>query len=209
VLTLHTTPISANGRKPLALAKHLGLPVRVELVNVYEGEGQTSAYRGLNPWGKIPTLVDGDFVLWESNAILFYLAESYADFALSSRDAKQRANILRWTFWEASHWQPALTPVLAPRVRQILFPDPSAAAVPTDWDNAEVVKLLRALEALLEAQDFMCGPALSIADFSIGGMTTYFRATEFPYARWPAVTAWLARMDAVPAWAGTAAAPWI
>lgn len=89
MLTLYTTPLSANGRKVLAVSHHLGLDPTVELIDVYKGEGRRPAYLALNPWGKIPTLVDDDFTLWESNAILQYLSEAYGDFKLSSR-APQR-----------------------------------------------------------------------------------------------------------------------
>src|SRR6185369_7911270 len=119
--TLYATPISANGRKVLAAARHLRVPVHVSLVNVYKGDGQIASYRAINPSGRIPTLVDGDFVLWESNAILVYLSECCGDFDLSSRNHQRRADILRWMFWESSHWQPALSRFLAPTVRQILF----------------------------------------------------------------------------------------
>ena len=207
MLTLYTTPISANGRKVLALVQHLALPVRLTTVNVYQGEGQTATFRAINPSGKVPALVDGDFVLTESNAILAYLSECYGDFSLSSRSHARRADILRWMFWESSHWQPVLTRFLAPRVRQILFPNESTLRAETEWQHAELVTLLSQLEAALVERPFLCGE-MSIADFSIAGMTTYFQATAFPSDRYPALAAWRARMDAVPAWASTACEPW-
>src|SRR6187551_3020266 len=176
MLTLYTTPISANGRKVLALVQHLALPVRLTTVNVYQGEGQTPTFRAINPSGKVPALVDGDFVLTESNAILAYLSECYGDFSLSSRSHARRADILRWMFWESSHWQPVLTRFLAPRVRQILFPTESTLRAETEWQHAELVTLLSQLEAALAERPFLCGE-MSIADFSIAGMTTYFQAT--------------------------------
>jgi glutathione S-transferase len=63
-VTLYTTPLSANGRKVLAVSHHLGLEPEIKLVNVYKGEGRTAEYLSINPSGKIPTLVDGDLVLW-------------------------------------------------------------------------------------------------------------------------------------------------
>ncbi|MCC6521341.1 MAG: glutathione S-transferase family protein [Polyangiaceae bacterium] len=208
VTTLYTTAVSANGRKALALARHLGLDLRVETVHVYRGEGQAAAYRTLNPWGKVPTLVDGDFVLWESNAILVYLSEHLGGGALSPPDARGRADLLRWMFWESAHWQPTLSRVLAPRVAQLLFPSPDAAPTPVPWDDRELGALLAVLGAALEAGGYVCGPELSLADFSLAGMTTYFAATGFPGQEHPAIAAWLGRMSAVPAWASTAVAPW-
>jgi len=206
--TLYTTAVSANGRKALALAKQLALDVEVVSVNVYRGEGSAAAYRALNPWGKVPTLVDGELVLWESNAILVYLSEACADFALSVRSHKGRANILRWMFWEASHWQPMLTRVLAPRVAQILFPETGVAPARVVWDDPQLERMLRVLDAVFERDPFVCGPQLSIADFSIAGMTTYFRATGFPEGDYPMIAAWLGRMNQLPGWLATEVEPW-
>jgi glutathione S-transferase len=209
MLTLYATPISANGRKVLALVQQLGLSVLIKTVNVYEGEGKALAYRALNPSGKVPTLVDDDFVLTESNAILVYLSEAYGDFSLSSRSHTRRADILRWLFWESSHFQPVLTRFLAPRVRQILFPDSKARPPETEWEHPELTPVLDQLESALSGRDFICGNEICIADFSIAGMTTYFHSTMFPSDGYPAISAWCARMDRLPAWASTAAQPWI
>jgi glutathione S-transferase len=208
VPTLYTTAISANGRKVLAVAKHLSLDIEVQTVNVYQGDCQSDWYRELNPWGKVPTLVDGDFVLWESNAILVYLSEAFGDFALSARAHRARSDILRWLFWEASEWQPTLTRVLAPRVAQLLFPTPGAAAAPVSWDDGYLRALMRVLEAAVDADGFVCGRDLSIADFALAGMSTYFPATGFPSEQHPSLAAWMQRMDELPAWASTAVEPW-
>ncbi len=208
MLTLYTTAVSANGRKVLALAKHLELEVDVRIVNVYRGEGQSPEYRAINPWGKVPTLQDGDLVLWESNGILVYLAEGYAGSRLWSRDAKARANILRWLFWESAHWQPALTRVLAARAAQLLFPEHAGVPAPVCWDDAEVKRLLGVMDSELLQRQYVCGSELSIADFSLAGMTTYFGATGFPSAQFRGVAAWIGRMNDVPAWRATLVAPW-
>ena len=112
MFTLYTTPLSANGRKVMAASHHLKLQPEVKLINVYKGEGRTPEYLAVNPWGKIPTLVDGELTLWESNAILQYLSEAYGDYKLWSQDPKRRADISRWLFWESAHWQPAFQSLL-------------------------------------------------------------------------------------------------
>lgn len=209
MLVLYTTAISANGRKPLALAQHLQLDVEIHLVNVYRGEGRTAEYLKVNPSGKVPALVDDDFVLWESNAILCYLAESHGDFALSSRESRPRADILRWMFWEAAHWQPVLTRILAPRVAQILTSGAASATAPVSWNDPDLTAVLNVLESKLSQDQFMCGDRVSIADFSVAGMTTYFERTRFPGAQFPAISSWLNRMARIPAWASTLVEPWL
>ena len=205
--TLYTTPLSANGRKALAVARHLEVDARIELVDVYRGEGRTPAFLAINPQGKIPTLVDGDFVLWESNAIIQYLDEAYGGSALSSREPRRRADVARWLFWEAAHWQPSLIPVLAAFVGHRVLPDgvrPPATTV--RWDDAP--PSLAFLETQLSERRFLVGDALTLADFAVAGMMTYARAAAFPFVAFPHIARWYGRIETLDAWKATAAGPW-
>ena len=209
MFTLYTTALSANGRKVLAAARQLGLEPDVREVNVYSGQGQAPEYLAINPAGKIPTLVEGDFVLPESNAILQYLCEAHGDFRLFSRDARERAAISSWLFWESAHWQPALVPVLSAFVGHKLLPDvvPAPSGDP-DWESELLAPLLRRLDAHLADHLFLAQDALTIADFSVAGMGTYFRSCGFPFASFPHLAAWYGRVDALEAWSGTEADLW-
>lgn len=208
MLVLYTTAISANGRKALAVAKHLELNIDVRSVDVCRGEGRTADYLKLNPSGKVPTLVDEEFILWESNAILVHLAEAHGNFVLSSRDNMTRADILRWLFWESSHWQPVVTRVLAARVAQILGLVSNAESRDVFWRDAELVSTLCVLGSILERRQFICGDNVTIADFSVAGMTTYFSATGFPSQEYPAIARWIQRMNEISAWTATLVDPW-
>jgi glutathione S-transferase len=209
VFTLYTTPLSANGRKVLAVSHHLGLAPETRLVNVYAGEGRSPEYLAINPWGRIPTLVDRDLTLWESNAILQYLAEAYGDFRLWSRDPKRRADIARWLFWESSHWQPTLIPVLSGVVRRLLLPGGAdTAPVDVDWHAEPPHGLLAFLDAHLEGVLFLVGDEVTLADFSVAGMMMYTRPAGFPLDEFPRIGAWYARIEALEAWRATAAGPW-
>jgi glutathione S-transferase len=209
VFTLYTTALSANGRKPLAVSHQLGLAPEIRRVNVYAGEGRAPSYLAINPLAKIPTLVEGDFTLFESNAIITYISEAHGGLRLFSRDPKTRAEILRWMFWEASHWQPALSLVLAPSVGHRLLPDvvPAPAGAP-DWQNAQLAPQLAFLEAQLAGRTFLTGAEPSLADFAVAGMTTYFRAAEFPWTAYPNIRAWCGRIDALEAWKASADPLW-
>jgi glutathione S-transferase len=209
MLTLYTTPLSANGRKVLALTLHLGLEADLHEVNVYRGEGQAPEFLALQPTGKIPLLVEGDFRLSESNAILQYLAEACGDFELFSRDPKERAMISSWMFWESAHWQPTLSTVLASLVGHRLLPDmvPAPVSEP-DWGHGALAPLLSRLDRHLEESRCLVGGRITIADFSVAGMTTYFRAAGFPFSEFAALSDWYARIEALAAWQDTAVPPW-
>jgi glutathione S-transferase len=209
VLTLYSTPLSANGRKALAVARHLGLEPRIELVNVYRGEGRTPEFLAIHPAGKVPVLVDGDFVLTESNAILQYLSEAHGEHRLWSREPRRRADIARWLFWEASQWQPAFVPVLSGFVGRLLVPQLAhTPEQPVNWDDAAFQAVVGRLDAHLHGREFVAGAGLTIADFSLAGMAMFLRPAGFPFELFPALDAWYARIEAIPAWRATAAGPW-
>ena len=208
MVTLYTTPLSANGRKALAVSLHLGLDPKVMLVNVYKGEGRATDYLAVNPQGKVPSLVDGSLMLWESNAILMYLAEAYGDHRLWSTDPKRRADLARWLFWESAHWQPTLTEVLRPVVAQKLGLAPASPKARADWSDPRFTSLAELLDMQLADRPFIGGVELTIADFSLAGMMTYARACDFPFDKYPNIAKWYARIEALPAWQKTAAAPW-
>src|SRR5262249_42540688 len=143
----------------------------VRHVNVYRGEGQDPAYRALQPQGKIPALVDGDLVLWESNAMLVYLAEAHGRDGLWSREPKRRADVARWLFWEASQWQPALVPVLSACVGRLVVPALAhLPAAPVDWSDAGFRAQASFLEAHLRGRTYLAGDALTLADLAVAGM---------------------------------------
>lgn len=205
--TLYTTALSANGRKPLAVARHLGLNVEVREVNVYRGDGRAPEYLALNPHGKVPTLVDGDLVLWESNAICVYLAQLAGDATLWPSTARAQADALRWLFWESAHWQPVLSRVLAERVGQLLFRSGESPAH-VAWNDRLLLQSCDVLSTRLTHAPYLGGSAPNVADFCVAGMTTYFTAVGFPRDAHPIVAAWLDRMGASPAWRDSCVAPW-
>jgi glutathione S-transferase len=212
MLKIYATTLSANGRKVLAVSRQLGLNPEIHEVNVYRGEGRTPQYLAINPSGKIPTLIDGEFVLSESNAILLYLAEAHGANRLWSSDSKQRGRIAQWLFWESAHWQPTLIAFLSELVGHRLLPEriPKPRHAP-DWSSGAIQPILHTLESGLSANAFLTGAEPTIADFSVAGMTTYFRTALFPFQRFPKIADWYGRIESLESWRGTESSsypPW-
>lgn len=161
MIEIYGTPLSANYRKVTAVADKLAIEITSRPVNVYAGAGQSVDYLAVNPLGQIPTLVDGDFVLHESNAIVRYLAR---DSELLGGSVRERAKVDQWLFWESGQWQPALADVMAPHVGHQLLPDslpkPERAV---DWDSAPCARQLDFLDQQLKAQ-WLVGEHLTITD---------------------------------------------
>jgi len=208
MLTVYATARSANGRKVLAVCRELGLEPEIREVDVYRGEGRRPEYLAVNPSGRIPALVDAGTLIVESNAILVYLSEAHGAGRLWADDPAGRARIARWLFWESAHWQPVTALVLGPFVGHRLRPDVVAAAPAPDFGDARLAAVVATLEAALDAGPFLAGARLTLADFSVAGMLTYFRAARFPFAAHPRLRGWYERIEALESWRATADPLW-
>lgn len=112
VLTLYHFPPSAPSRGALLAAKAIGVPLDVQIVNLFAKEQLQESFVKINPQHTVPTLVDGDFVLWDSHAIGAYLATSYGkDDTLYPRDPRKRAVVDQRLYFDVG--------TLYPRIRAI------------------------------------------------------------------------------------------
>ena len=127
--------------KVRAVAAHLGIPLDYKDLDPMQGEHKMPQYLALNPAGRTPTLVDGDFVLSESDAIMQYLASKTPN-TLWPDDARTRADIMRWQNWQSAHWgSDACMPLTFQNLVKAVFgmgaPDAAVVAKATDAFNRE------------------------------------------------------------------------
>src|SRR4029078_6875036 len=99
-----------------AVINELGTAVEVIDVDLRSGGNRTKEFLALNPNGKVPVLVDGDFVLWESRAINAYLAATKPEHGLYPADHRKRAIVDQWSYWQAVHFGPAVQRVAFERL---------------------------------------------------------------------------------------------
>src|SRR5262249_14808817 len=130
-IELYVFPPSPRAFKVLAVANHLGLDYELRFLDLPKGAHKTPQYAALNPNVRMPTLKDGDYALWESNAIGQYLAGKKPDAGLLPRDERARLDVTRWQFWDLAHWDPtcavfAFEYVAKPLFRGIKEPDMAA-----------------------------------------------------------------------------------
>src|SRR3974390_1077846 len=107
-MKLYYNPLSPNVRRVRLTAAVLGVELEEKRLDFAKGEHKSPAYLALNPNGAVPTLVDGDYVLTESRAIMQYLASKKPESGLLPRDEAARADVTRWQFWDAAHFSPQL-----------------------------------------------------------------------------------------------------
>jgi len=199
---LYSIQLSNNCRRVNATIQHLGLDVEV----IEQGLGALKApeYIAVNPNGKVPALVDGDFVLWESRAIMQYLATKKPGNTLWPNDPKRQADITRWQFWETAHLSKGTTAFAFERLFKKMFmqqdADPAAlAAGEKEWHTYAPV-----LNAQLESHKWVAGEELTLADFSVGGCFSFAEASGLPWDNYKSIKAWWERLNEVAAWKNTA-----
>lgn len=190
--TLWGRATSSNVMKVVWLLEELVLPYeRIDAGGPF-GRTKEPFYTAMNPTSGVPTLQEGAFTLWESNAILRYLAAVHADgTALWPADLQARANIDRWMDWQQTYMGPHQTVVFQGLIR-----------TPADKrDNAAIAAAIdRAghawgiLDAQLAGRDFITGPDFTIADIAAG--VHVHRWFNFAIARpdLPHLQAWYGRL---------------
>lgn len=198
-MDLYVFPPSPNCIKVIALAKHLKLAVRQRTVFLPRGEHKAQEFLELNPNGRVPLLVDGALRLWESDAILHYLAEK-AHSDLLPHNAVERADMLRWMFWQSAHFGPACGVLTYQRVARPLLELGPADEAECRRAEEGLATLLPILEHHFDDEDFILGARLSLADFSLAASFVYWREAGIPLDRYPLVLAWYERVAALPAW---------
>ncbi|SPB15506.1 glutathione S-transferase [Caballeronia novacaledonica] len=197
MLTIWGRANSVNVQKALWCCDELGLAYDRIDAGLQFGRNNEPGYLEMNPMGRVPTLVDGDFVLWESNSIIRYLAMQYgANSTLYPAEPKVRASADRWLDWALSTLQPAERPVFwgyirtSPADRDV---KPLAAAA------SEVEKLWRVIDAHLKGRDYLEGNTFTLADLVIAAYARrWFGIAELVRPALPELERWYASITQRP-----------
>lgn len=193
-------PGSPNTWKIMAFAHEIGLELPVELVDLTKGAQAAAAYREVNPTGRTPTLVDGDFVLWESTAILQYLASKKTT-PLWPEDARTRADIMRWQSWQLQHWgAAACEPLLFENVVKPFFNLGPADAAVVEKAMTAFRTEATVLDAHLAKHRFLVNDALTLAEFSVAPYLQFAPMCGLPLAEFKNVARWFGEIAARPSW---------
>jgi len=205
-IELYAFPPSPRSFKVMAVANHLGIDTTLRFVDLRKGEQQQPDYLALNPNGRAPTMKDGDFVLWESNAIIQYLADKKPESGLLPRDDKARLDVTRWQFWDLAHWDPACAAlifeyVVKPAVLGKGEPDQAAVAKASETFHRPA----RVLNAQLKGRRFVTGDALTLADFSLGAPVNLAEMAHLPLEPYDEIKRWHRNLRSLPSWQKTLA----
>lgn len=199
-MKLYDSPYSSNARKVRMAAALLGLELERVNVDLATGAQRAPDFLALNANGKVPVLVDGDFVLSESHAIAAYLADRTPGQKLYPTDLRERADVNKWMFWSANHWGPAISILNWERnVKKIIGrgeADPALIA----YGEGLFHTFAKVLDEHLAKRDWLSGKRISLADVSVACPAMVAEPAALPLASYANVERWFARVRELDAW---------
>jgi glutathione S-transferase len=177
------------------MLEEMGEPYELVQTSVRVEDLQNPAYRALNPNARIPTLVDGDFVLWESMAINLYLAQKPGPMRID--DASVLGVAAQWSFWVMLETEALLLDLLSHRVLLAEHVrDPSVA----ERDILLLQRPLAVLDGALRNRERLAGSKFTVADLNVAAVLAWGRIARLDFTSFPEVARWLTACLARPAY---------
>lgn len=192
ILKLYDFERSGNCYKVRLMLSMLGLGYERIHIDSTRGESQTPEFKRLNPRGQIPVLVDGETLIWDSMAILVYLARRYGDEQWLPKDPVGEARVMQWLAVSENELQYGLA-----RARvAVLFNKP----FDLEQCHRDALPGLEAMERQLADRPWLAVQHATIADLACYPYVSLAEEGRFSLEPYPAVRAWLKRVQGLPAW---------
>jgi glutathione S-transferase len=192
MLVFYDADVSGNTYKVRLLLRQLAIPHETVKLDILGGAVRAKEFRQVNPFGRVPFIVDGAFSLGESNAILLHLARGSR---LLPSDAQSQALAHQWMFFEQNQVELSIG---LPRVWKKLGMEQPAALLEHYAPRAAAA--LRVLDRHLAGRDWFVGKAYSVADVALFAYTQMAPEAGHDLAAYPAVGSWLERVRQQPGW---------
>jgi len=200
MIQIYGSPKSSSGRCFWALEEVGAKYERVPL-NFQTKEHKSEKYLKLNPNGKVPTLVDGDFKIFESVAINNYLAEKHMP-ALLGSNLQERALVQQWTAWALSELQPPMVRML---IQVFFVPADKRDASVMEKGKEEAVPLFKILDQHLANHKYMVGDEFTLADINVASVVHIYAMIQLDISECKNILRWLDLLKERPAFKRVAA----
>jgi glutathione S-transferase len=172
--------------------QELGVDFEAISVNLFAGDAQRPQFLKLNPAAKLPVLVDGDFVLTESAAIVLYLAEKYGRFL--PQDARGRAEVNRWLLFTVTELEQPLWRIAKNRN---LYPEAQRLAADIPLASEDFRRMADVAEQHMQGRTYVVGDGVTVADFVLAYTLDWASEVKL-LDRCPQLVAYMERMYARP-----------
>ncbi len=172
------------------MLEECGLKYQTMPLNMKERQHKSSEYLRLNPNGKVPTLVDGDFVIWESIAINRYLAEKYKPELLGST-IEDRGLIEQWSVWSMVDFQPPLVDIL---IQMLFVPEGHRDMALVEKCRAKLPEKFQILDSHLRNREYIVSNYFSLSDLNVASVANIALGLQMDLSTYPHMLDWLKRM---------------
>ena len=180
--------------RALWMAGELGLPYEHLPIEIGEAGARAPEFLAINPNGRLPFIVDGDFVLFESLAITLYLAKKHSSGKLYPASLQDEAKAWQWSFWAIAEVDRGVNIWSLHAVR---LPPAERDAAKRDEALKIIAAPFKVLDAAVAAQPYLLGDDFTVADLNVAAVIS--RAIDMDLAAVPNLKAWLSRCLARPA----------
>jgi glutathione S-transferase len=202
-MRLYHHPMSSNARRVHMTAVHLQIPLELVLVDLSKGEQRRPEFLKMNPAGRVPVLEDDGLFLTESHAIMQYLADQVDGQTLYPRAPRARADVTRWLFWSAQHFQPAIGVLNWENFIKPMIGRGPADPVEVKRGEALVAECAGLLDQRLDGRTWVAQDQLTLADFALATALTTLEPARLPVKHFANLMAWFKRVQELPAWQRT------
>lgn len=198
-MRIYQHQISSNSRRVMMLVQHLELDVECIDINLASPDDRRRLLE-INPNCKIPVLEDDGFLLWESCAIMQYLADKTPGQRIYPQDVRVRADVNRWMFWATQHLSPAIGVLTWERIWKGFVTGQGPDAKEEARGESDLAECAAVLDSHLVGRDWVVGDSLSLADFALAAPIMYLDKAALPLRQYASLMAWYQRMRQLPAW---------
>lgn len=193
MLTLYHNPYSQHVRRITALLEEAAIPYEPIHVALNEGAHMAPDYLAVNPNHQVPTLIDSDVKIHESNAILRYLCHKYDLTNWYPTDPALRASVDQWLDWNQCRLSSSVVDIVLNKV--FLGDDADSKAIARG--EAELIELSAILDVALESRDYLAGDLPTIADLSVASNISQLQLADAA-PRQPTIRDWYQRVCTIP-----------
>ncbi|MBU2646411.1 glutathione S-transferase family protein, partial [bacterium] len=155
----------------------------------FNEESKQPAYLKINPNGRVPALVDGDIVLFESMAINLYLAKTYGK-DLYPTDPAAEAKVWQWSVWAISEIEPLQMQIV---IQNLFVPKEKRNQKVIDHATNGLVRPFKVLNDVLAGQDYLLGDRFTVADLNLSSVMLLILLMKYDFKEFPNIQAWLQR----------------
>lgn len=201
-MRLYYHPASTCSRRVLMTAHHLNIKPDLVLVDLFKGEQNSPAFLRLNPNHRVPVLEHDGFVLWESYAIMQYLADLTPGQTLYPIDTHARTDVNRWLFWCGQDFMPGISILNWENSIKSLAGIGPADPAEVARGERSLIEAAKVLDAHLSNREWICDAGLSLADFAMAAPLADQHSAKLPVTDLPNLQRWFKQVQALDCWKG-------